>query len=119
MRSSSVRTPWFHTLVRTGCAHPVAAVSAYNACTLLHPSSALSCWFPWRQVTGFFSYNAIQMVVAFHYFVDVCTDIKIRWPHADVDACMRQELHSASQISSLQGVAGMQVCWRASGADRL
>ncbi|KAK9824191.1 hypothetical protein WJX72_008436 [[Myrmecia] bisecta] len=30
-------------------------------------------------VTGFFSYNAIQMVVAFHFFVDVCTDIKIRY----------------------------------------
>eukprot|EP01025_Chloroclados_australasicus_P005863 TRINITY_DN1187_c0_g1_i1.p1 TRINITY_DN1187_c0_g1~~TRINITY_DN1187_c0_g1_i1.p1 ORF type:complete len:220 (+),score=9.68 TRINITY_DN1187_c0_g1_i1:78-662(+) len=26
-------------------------------------------------VMAFFAYNALQMVVAFHYFVDVCTDI--------------------------------------------
>jgi hypothetical protein len=30
-------------------------------------------------VTAFFTYNAVQMVVAFHYFVDVCADIGIRF----------------------------------------
>lgn len=29
-------------------------------------------------VTGFFAYNAVQMIVAFHYFVDVCADVGIR-----------------------------------------
>ena len=28
-------------------------------------------------VTGFFAYNA-QIIVAFHYFVDVCADVGIR-----------------------------------------
>ena len=30
-------------------------------------------------VTGFFAYNAVQMIVAFHYFVDVCADVRIRY----------------------------------------
>lgn len=30
-------------------------------------------------VTDFFAYNAVQMIVAFHYFVDVCADVGIRW----------------------------------------
>ncbi|KAK9838850.1 hypothetical protein WJX74_004555 [Apatococcus lobatus] len=30
-------------------------------------------------VTGFFAFNAVQMVVAFHYFVDVVTDTTIRY----------------------------------------
>ncbi|DBA69105.1 TPA: hypothetical protein ACH3X2_013109 [Trebouxia sp. C0005] len=30
-------------------------------------------------VTGFFAYNAVQMIVAFHYFVDVCADVGIRY----------------------------------------
>lgn len=29
-------------------------------------------------VTGFFAYNAVQMIVSFHYFVDVCADVGIR-----------------------------------------
>ncbi len=29
-------------------------------------------------VTGFFAYNAVQMIVAFHYFADVCADVGIR-----------------------------------------
>ena len=29
-------------------------------------------------VTGFFAYNAVQMIVSFHYFVDVCADVRIR-----------------------------------------
>lgn len=30
-------------------------------------------------VTGFFAYNAVQMIVSFHYFVDVCADVRIRY----------------------------------------
>ena len=30
-------------------------------------------------VTGFFTYNAVQMVVSFHYFVDVCSDVGIQF----------------------------------------
>jgi hypothetical protein len=30
-------------------------------------------------VLAFFTYNAIQMVVVFHYFVDICADVGIRF----------------------------------------
>ena len=29
-------------------------------------------------VTGFFAYNAVQVMVAFGFFVDVCVDVQIR-----------------------------------------
>ena len=30
-------------------------------------------------VTAFFVFNTVQMVFAFHYFVDLCADVKIRY----------------------------------------
>jgi hypothetical protein len=30
-------------------------------------------------IVAFFVYNAAQMVVAFHYFVDLCTDAGVRY----------------------------------------
>lgn len=30
-------------------------------------------------VIAFFTYNAVQMVCVFHYFVDICADIGIRF----------------------------------------
>eukprot|EP01023_Acetabularia_acetabulum_P002477 TRINITY_DN1100_c0_g1_i1.p1 TRINITY_DN1100_c0_g1~~TRINITY_DN1100_c0_g1_i1.p1 ORF type:complete len:196 (-),score=24.43 TRINITY_DN1100_c0_g1_i1:489-1076(-) len=33
-----------------------------------------------EMVMAFFAYNALQMVVAFHYFVDVCADIGVSFP---------------------------------------
>lgn len=30
-------------------------------------------------IIGFFGYNAMQMVIAFHYFVDLCTDVGIKY----------------------------------------
>ena len=30
-------------------------------------------------VTAFFTYSTVQMVVVFHYFVDVCADVGLRF----------------------------------------
>ena len=30
-------------------------------------------------IIGFFAYNAAQMVISFHYFVDLCTDTGIKF----------------------------------------
>jgi hypothetical protein len=32
-------------------------------------------------LTAFFTYSAVQMVVVFHYFVDICADVSIRFPN--------------------------------------
>jgi hypothetical protein len=32
-------------------------------------------------LAAFFTYSAVQMVVVFHYFVDICTDVSIRFPN--------------------------------------
>ena len=31
-------------------------------------------------VLAFFTYSAVQMVAVFHYFVDVCADVSVRFP---------------------------------------
>ncbi len=49
-------------------------------------------------VTGFFAYNAVQMIVAFHYFVDVCADVGIRWGSTVV------QLGSKAVLSAGHGV---------------
>ena len=44
-------------------------------------------------VTGFFAYNAVQMIVAFHYFVDVCADVGIRSAMRQMMLCCQYSWH--------------------------